>query len=746
MSSKGTKRRDHAARHAKARMIRAMAKQGPIIMEAVGVEWITAADAGDNAGDGKAKPKRFSMTAYTGGPMQVDNYGPPVVIDLAGLTAKAPIAILRDHDPSRVIGHADEVTKTDSSLKLAGVISGAGPDAAEVQAAAANGFPWKASVGVRPDKLEFVGEGVKTKVNGKTFTGPLEVARKSTLGETSFVAMAADRKATTRIAATAAPTTNKEASAMTFHEWIEAIGLSLDELREDQTKLLQAKYDAEVKAAADLKKAAEIKAAESKDPKKIEAAAAKAAVVEAPTFELAPVILAHETHLVAIEAKGEEYREKVPADDFAKLMHAARSGAIEAKATALKEQWPAARLEAQQIVAAAQLEADLMVIERPKGPAIHSSSQDVSMPAIEAAFCQSCGMLDEAREKQFTPEVLAAGDQYRNIGIQELLLIAASEGGYSGRPRIGTDNLREVIRAAFSVHTISTLLTTTGNKLLLEGFNRLPQSWRQVAEVRTVSDFKAVTMYRMTADLEYEEVGPGGNIESGTLAQEDYSIQAKTYARMLTLTRQDIINDDLGAFNDIPRKLGMGSAIKMNKVFWTAWLAAVNAGTFWTAARGNYQTGGATALGETALNTAVKLFRDASGPDGNLLGLEPEFLLSGSNLEATNRKLYTSQEMRDTTASTKTMVNNIYFNRFTPIIVPELSNSAYTGYSTTQWFLLTNPAILASAVMCFLNGQQSPTIESTDADFDTLGIKSRGYHDFGTAMSEFRASVHSTGA
>lgn len=741
MSSKGTKRRNHADRHAKARMIRAMAKQGAILMEAVGVEWIQAADSEGDA----PKPKRFSMTAYTGGPMQVSNYGPPVVIDLAGLTAKAPIPILRDHDPSRVVGHADEVTVGDSSLKLAGFISGAGPDAAEVQAAAALGFPWKASVGARPDKLEFVGEGVKTKVNGKTLTGPLEVARKSTLGETSFLAMAADRKSVTRIAATAAPTTNEEASAMKFQEWIEAMGLSLDELREDQKQLLQAKYDGEVTAAADLKKAKEIQAAASKDPEAIEAAATPA-VVEAPTFELAPVILAHENHLTAIEATGQKYQATVPAEDFAKLMHAARTGAIEAKAAALKDQWPAARLEAQHIVAAAQLEADMMVAVRPKGPAIHSSSQDVSMPAIEAAFCRSCGMSDEAREKQFTPEVLAAGDRYRNIGLQELLLISASEGGYSGRQRVGVDNLREVIKAAFSVHTITTMLTSTGNKLLLDGFNRLPQSWRQVAEVKNVSDFKAVTMYRMTADLEYLEVPAAGTIESGTLAQEDYSIQAKTYARMLTLTRQDIINDDLGAFNDIPKKLGMGSAIKMNKVFWTAWLAAVDGGAFWTAARGNYQTGALTALGETALNTAVQLFRDASGPDNNLLGLEPEFMLLPSALEATGRKLYVSQEVRDTTASTKTMVANTYFNRFKPVIIPELGNSAYTGYSATGWFLLCNPAILASAVMCFLNGQQAPVIESTDADFDTLGIRSRGYSDFGTVMSEYRASVHSAGA
>ncbi len=708
-------------------------------MEAVGVEWIQAADS---EGD-LPKPKRFSMVAYTGGPMQVDSYGPPVIIDLSGLTAKAPIPALRDHDMSRVVGHGDEVAIGESTIKLGGVISGAGPDAAEVQAAAGNGFPWKASVGARPDKLEFVGEGVKTIVNGKTFTGPLYVARKATLGEVSFVAIGADRKAMAKVAASAA---QYKETDMDFEKWvIEAMGHPSEELREDQIQHLRAKYDAEVETAAAKAAAAKAKAEESGELAKIKAAE-KPPIVEAPTFDLDGVILAHTKHMTAIDATAEEYREKVPTDEWTKLTTAARLGAIEAKAKALNDQWPTVKLESEHILAAATYKADLMVKERPKGPAIHSSSQDVSMPAIEAAFCQSCGMLDEAREKQFTPEVLAAGDKYQGIGIKELLLLAAAEGGYSGRQRVGTDNLREVIKAAFSVHTITTLLTSTGNKLLLAGFNVLPQSWRQVAEVRNVTDFKAVTMYRMTADLEYKEVAPGGTIEHGTLAQESYSIQAKTYARMLTLTRQDIINDDLGAFNELPKKLGMGAAIKMNKVFWTAWLAAENAGVFWTTARGNYQTGGSTALGETALNTAVKLFRDASGPDNNLLGLEPEFMLLPSDLEATGRKLYVSQEIRDTTASTKTLVANVYFNRFKPVIVPELGNSAYTGYSATGWWLLANPAILASAVMCFLNGQQSPTIESTDADFDTLGIKGRGYHDFGVAMSEYRASVHSVGA
>jgi len=357
-------------------------------------------------------------------------------------------------------------------------------------------------------------------------------------------------------------------------------------------------------------------------------------------------------------------------------------------------------------------------------------------PAIEAAFAMSCGL--QSPEKHFSPQVLEAADRHRGLGLQEMLLRSAAAAGCDERG-LRRGNLREVIRAAFSVNTLTTLLTTTGNKLLLEGFQAIPQTWREVAQVRPVADFKAVTAFRLTATLEYKELAPSGEIQHGTLGQESYTLQAKTYARMAALSRTDIINDDLGALNDLRNRFGIGAAVALNKVFWTAWTAAYNGAAFWTAARGNLVTG--SALAEAGLNTAVKSFRNMAGPDGNMLNLEPDRLLVPPDLEATARKLYVSQEQRDTTASTKFPTTNIYFNRFRPVIVPELGNSAYTGYSATTWYLLSNPAVLASAIVCFLDGNESPTIETADTDFETLGIQFRGYHDFGCSMSEYRASV-----
>ena len=38
-------------------------------------------------------------------------------------------------------------------------------------------------------------------------------------------------------------------------------------------------------------------------------------------------------------------------------------------------------------------------------------------------------------------------------------------------------------------------------------------------------------------------------------------------------------------------------------------------------------------------------------------------------------------------------------------------------------------------------GQERPTVESADADFNVLGIQMRGYHDFGVAKQDFRRGV-----
>jgi hypothetical protein len=142
--------------------------------------------------------------------------------------------------------------------------------------------------------------------------------------------------------------------------------------------------------------------------------------------------------------------------------------------------------------------------------------------------------------------------------------------------------------------------------------------------------------------------------------------------------------------------------------------------------------------------TAIKL-RQLFDPDGKPTGLMPTILLTPPALSATASALYVATEIRDNTASTKTPTANIFANKYRPVVSRYLSNASYTGYSALAWYLLANPADMATIEVAFLNGQQSPTVETADADFNTLGIQLRGYHDFGVALQEYRAGYKAKG-
>jgi len=378
--------------------------------------------------------------------------------------------------------------------------------------------------------------------------------------------------------------------------------------------------------------------------------------------------------------------------------------------------------------------------------------------AAEVALRMSLG---RDVERDYRAEACqAARETFRNLGLQQLIMMAAIEGGYHCRAgeRIDSGNLRPVLRAAFrnrdeapdlragtSTVSLPGILGNVANKELLGGYMEEDQSWREVAAKKSVSNFHQVTSYRMLDSMEYEEVGPDGKIKHGSLDQESYTRQAKTYAKMFALTRRDIINDDLGAFSDLRTRLGRGSAKKFNNVFWAKFLH--DHATFYTTARTNYITGATTNLAAdgVGLGLGVKAFRTMTSPsaDGSKrVGGNPDRLVVPPELEGIAEVLYRNQNL----GATKSSDANIYANKYRPVVVPWLSDSAFTGYSTTAWYLFQNPAVLAAMVVSFLNGMESPTVEETDADFDTLGVLFRGYHDFGCDQAEYLAGVKSKGA
>lgn len=377
--------------------------------------------------------------------------------------------------------------------------------------------------------------------------------------------------------------------------------------------------------------------------------------------------------------------------------------------------------------------------------------------ALEAGLMLSLGRKDV--EKLYSADVLtAANDNFRRLGLQQLLLVAAAENGYAGSPgeRLHPGNLREVLRHAFpergastgfSNASVSGILSNVANKEILTGYMEEDNAWREISQVRPVNDLKQVTSYRMLDNMEYEELGAGGEIKHGTTGEESYTRQAKLYAKMYAITLPQILNDDLGAFGDIRNRVGRGAAKKLNKVFWTRF---VNNTNDFTAARTNFISGATTTLltDGVGLSLAVQQFRKMTTPaaDGTKRAgagnTRPEILLVPPELEGAAEVLFRNQNLGAVSSATA----NIYANRYRPVVAWQLSDAGYTGNSATAWYLFSAPTFLAPMVVSFLGGNEAPTVESADADFNTLGIQIRGYHAFGADFAEYLAGLKSKGS
>ena len=380
----------------------------------------------------------------------------------------------------------------------------------------------------------------------------------------------------------------------------------------------------------------------------------------------------------------------------------------------------------------AELKAELLAgirADRPAAPAVHV----VAKPAEDdktllASICLAGNLPDV--EKQFSEPVLEAAHKRRNIGLQEMLLRAAKANGYEGDVYKVTDgNLRHVLRAAFqpsvkaafSTHSIANVTGTAYGKFLLNGYNAVESVWDRISMIRPVSDFKAVTGIRVNGGFVFEEVGAAGELKSAEASDEARSFGAKSYGRISSITRRDIINDDLGALTVVPQRLGRGAALRFNTNFW-AEFAANNATYFERATAG---AGNAFSL--TSLKAAVAAYRKLTDADGQPLGVAPALLLLPPELEIAGAEAMGSALVHG--ASGVTPSTNVLAGRY------QVVSSAYLTSATT-WWLVANPGDLNAMEVLFLNGNRNPVVEQAEADFDTLGIQVRGYFDFGVAKGE----------
>jgi hypothetical protein len=527
-------------------------------------------------GDPQQQRPRFEMLAYNGGRLHVKNFALPVVVDLSTLQASRPqYPVHLDHEKSQRVGHTDDVAIDGRTIRASGPVSFDSEAAREVVSAGREGFEWQASIGLRlePAKNEFVPAGRRVSVNGRTFDGPVIVARQSTLNEISFVSVGGDEDgATARIAAEAAvPHTGED--PMSFEEWLASQGFDLATLSESQLAILKTAYDAQLSAEGDEEDVAaegddEEVAAEGEEERPNGTAASGRTDLQASGRSTRT--RGTDTSLAARRRQEAAEIERIRrvgeiCAQYGRPNFRVQGQEVSLEAHAVSEGWNADRTE-------------LEAMRQSRGSAAvhaHSHAGACTLEAMQGAAIVAAGVsLDHAAFR--TPAATALRlPAWLSRGVDDAGRQRAMEAAHRFSQMSAIDICREAIRldgrmipsgrdnvieAAFSGSALVNIWSTNVNARLLVKFQEATDSTRGWVQESDVADFRINERSRVKKGGRLTKHARGGSADhhSGEDTKEQYRIAR--YSEQIFVDEMDVIDDRLMALNDVIDEIALAAA------------------------------------------------------------------------------------------------------------------------------------------------------------------------------------------
>jgi hypothetical protein len=252
------------------------------------------------------------------------------------------------------------------------------------------------------------------------------------------------------------------------------------------------------------------------------------------------------------------------------------------------------------------------------------------------------------------------------------------------------------------------ILANVANKSLFEGYGTQEETWKVWAASGFAADFKPHTLARASETDDLDELSEGDEYKHGSMSDEKETFKLATYGKLFRVSRQAIINDDLGALTDIPQKHGEAAARKIGDVVYAVLIAnsAMGDGTaLFHSGHGNLGTGGA--VSETTMGEGIKLMglqKDLKGLSN--LNIRAQYFIAPVTLEGSAEVFFNSAQFAgDNQAATR---SNPYSGaRFTRVYEPRLDAD-----SEKAWYLAGPKG--KTVKVFYLNGNEEPYLETRE--------------------------------
>ncbi|WP_198670806.1 head maturation protease, ClpP-related [Oceanicella sp. SM1341] len=335
--------------------------------------------------------------------------------------------------------------------------------------------------------------------------------------------------------------------------------------------------------------------------------------------------------------------------------------------------------------------------------------------------------------------------EYRGLRLKSLAMhLAGSARGFNEAAAVRAGmRATSMMGGALGVSDFAYITTEVMGRTLTAEYQRRAANWTVITGAPvTASDFRELHAVRFGGDFSLKPVAENGEYQQATLADEAEGLKVERRGRTINLTFEAIINDDMGAFQRIPREFAMAARVMEASMVWgliraNAALKSDKKALFHADHRNLAGAGGALSTATVAAGRKALWEQTAFGSKDkdDFLMVEPNLLLVPPALEMAAGQFTAS------VTPAKDADANPFKASVTPVVAAHLGAAA--GGSDTAWYLVSSD--LPPVTHAYLDGYQAPTVQTIEGmNPDKVTMNAR--HIFGAAVTEYRGAYKNPGA
>jgi hypothetical protein len=319
--------------------------------------------------------------------------------------------------------------------------------------------------------------------------------------------------------------------------------------------------------------------------------------------------------------------------------------------------------------------------------------------------------------------------------------IAAAGGNADGLSR------REIAMAALNLDAdarrsagmmgtsdFSSILAGTVNRSLRAAYEQAPRTFTGWARPSTNKDFREKAVVQLSGMSQFDKIGEGGEYKYANFSDSAEKYSLSKYGKIIAITWEALVNDDLSAFSRIPMMIAEEAAALESDLVYAALIGNPSMEDGVTLFHANHKNlaGSAGAISDVTLGAGRAAMRKQTGANGRVLNLAPEILIVGPDKESEALK-YTSSNF----VAAKSVDINPAFNTSLSVIV----DNRVPG---NQWYLASTPARVDTVEYAYLEGENG-LFTTRREGFEVDGVEIKARHVFAAKAIDYRGLYKNAG-